>query len=213
MFSIHMDNSAAIPIKPRRSRLISPLDATIEIRASLLVRPCFLKVSAMKRLPRISITMGLDRAWKACDESATPKTTIETKTIRLAKGSETGWSVNMLLVKTKAARAALPACGRLWGVGRRRKIRVNAVCPGVTLTPLVMLDSTEEMREAVRNTTPLRDIVKPDDIANAVIFLASERARMITGSTIDVDGGMSLSHGQNWETYVRTRKEPLRVKA
>ena len=85
----------------------------MEIRASLLVRPCFLKVSAMKRLPRIRMTMGLERAWKAFDESDTPRTTIETKTMRLAKGSETGWSVKMLLVKVKAARAALPARGRL----------------------------------------------------------------------------------------------------
>lgn len=89
------------------------------------------------------------------------------------------------------------------------KINVNAICPGVTMTPLVEKSSTPEMRESVRNRTPLRDIVKPEDIANAVIFLASEKARMITGSTIDVDGGISLGL-QDWETYVRTRKEALK---
>jgi NAD(P)-dependent dehydrogenase (short-subunit alcohol dehydrogenase family) len=86
------------------------------------------------------------------------------------------------------------------------RINVNAVCPGVTLTPLVVAHSTAEMRESVRSRTPMKDLVKPEDIANAVIFLASERARMITGSTIDVDGGISLGM-QDWETYVRTRKE------
>ena len=57
----------------------------------------------------------------------------------------------------------------------------------------------------------MRDLVKPEDIADAVIFLASKRARMITGSTIDVDGGISLGL-QDWDTYVRTRKEALKKK-
>jgi hypothetical protein len=52
---------------------------------------------------------------------------METKTIRLAKGRETGWSVKMLLVKVKAARAALPAGGRPWGVGRSVTIRVSTI--------------------------------------------------------------------------------------
>jgi NAD(P)-dependent dehydrogenase (short-subunit alcohol dehydrogenase family) len=91
------------------------------------------------------------------------------------------------------------------------KINVNAICPGVTMTPLVEKHSTPEMRESVKNRTPMRGLVKPEDIAHAVIFLASEKARMITGSTIDVDGGLSLGL-QDWETYVRTRKEALRQK-
>jgi len=85
-------------------------------------------------------------------------------------------------------------------------INVNAICPGVTMTPLVEAHSTLEMMESVRSRTPLKDLVRPEDIAHAVLFLASERARMITGSTIDVDGGISLGM-QDWETYVRTRKE------
>lgn len=91
------------------------------------------------------------------------------------------------------------------------RINVNAICPGVTMTPLVEAHSTIEMRELVRSGTPLKDLVKPEDIANAVVFLASEKARMITGSTIDVDGGISLGL-QDWETYVRTRKEFLKHK-
>jgi 3-oxoacyl-[acyl-carrier protein] reductase len=92
------------------------------------------------------------------------------------------------------------------------KINVNAICPGVTITPLVEAHSTSEMRKSVVSRTPLRDLVRPEDIADAVLFLASEKARMITGSTIDVDGGISLGL-QDWDTYVRTRKEALRTKS
>lgn len=90
-------------------------------------------------------------------------------------------------------------------------INVNAICPGVVMTPLVEAHSTLEMRESVKSRTPTRDLVKPEDIADAVIFLASKKARMITGSTIDVDGGISLGL-QDWDTYVRTRKEFLKHK-
>jgi NAD(P)-dependent dehydrogenase (short-subunit alcohol dehydrogenase family) len=90
-------------------------------------------------------------------------------------------------------------------------INVNAICHGVTMTPLVEAHSSPEMRESVRSHTPMRDLVKPEDIANAVIFLASKKARMITGSTIDVDGGIALGL-QDWDTYVRTRKEALKNK-
>jgi 3-oxoacyl-[acyl-carrier protein] reductase len=85
------------------------------------------------------------------------------------------------------------------------KINVNAICPGFTMTPRIESRSTPEMREAIRNRIPLRDLVRPEDIANAAIFLASEKARMITGTSIDIDGGVSLGL-QDWENYVRMRK-------
>ena len=45
----------------------------------------------------------------------------------------------------------------------------------------------------------------PEDVANVVTFLISDKARMITGASIDIDGGQRLSF-QDWETYYNIRK-------
>lgn len=64
----------------------------------------------------------------------------------------------------------------------------NAVCPGPTNTRAMQLiprDSFERARDAV----PMKQICEPEDIANAVLFLASDKARYITGQTLMVNGG------------------------
>lgn len=86
------------------------------------------------------------------------------------------------------------------------KINVNAICPGPTVTPLFERDITPEFLELTKKQVALKELLRPEDIADTAIFLASDRARMITGFTIDVDGGWSLS-AQDWEAYVRKRKE------
>ena len=72
-----------------------------------------------------------------------------------------------------------------------RGITVNAVAPGFVET-----DMTEVLPEAVKETSckqiPLGRFGKPEEIANAVAFLASEEADYITGQVISVDGGMSM---------------------
>jgi NAD(P)-dependent dehydrogenase (short-subunit alcohol dehydrogenase family) len=73
-------------------------------------------------------------------------------------------------------------------------IRVNCVCPGDIDTPMLasecrQLGADPElfMKEAANR--PLKRIGKPEDVANAVLFLASDMARWITGACIVVDGG------------------------
>ena len=73
-------------------------------------------------------------------------------------------------------------------------IRVNAVCPGATLTDLVRGASTEEGRERTRRGIPLGRWAKPEDQADAVAYLASPDADYVTGTVLEVDGGGSLSH-------------------
>jgi meso-butanediol dehydrogenase/(S,S)-butanediol dehydrogenase/diacetyl reductase len=68
-------------------------------------------------------------------------------------------------------------------------IRVNAVCPGFTATPMAMGQMTPELNAAVSRRVPLGRIFEPAEIANAIGFLSSPRASAITGVILPVDGG------------------------
>jgi 3-oxoacyl-[acyl-carrier protein] reductase len=70
-------------------------------------------------------------------------------------------------------------------------IRVNAVAPGFTATEMVM-KMPEKVRDAMKARTPLGCIAEPSDIANAYHFLASDEARLITGTVLSVDGGLVI---------------------
>src|SRR5205807_666230 len=75
------------------------------------------------------------------------------------------------------------------------KIRVNAVCPGPTATGFGGGQVPSAERKAERATKiPLGRMVEPVDIADAVLFLASDMARMCTGIALDVDGGVLISN-------------------
>ncbi len=70
-------------------------------------------------------------------------------------------------------------------------IRVNAIAPGVIDTDMNAHLDTEAMDE-LKDETPLERIGKPEDIANTVAFLASEKASFITGQIIGVNGGFII---------------------
>ena len=71
-------------------------------------------------------------------------------------------------------------------------IRVNSVAPGVVDTDLWSKNKDiPGVVEAIEGQTPLRRWANPRDIADVIVFLASDAARFITGETISADGGMS----------------------
>jgi glucose 1-dehydrogenase len=70
------------------------------------------------------------------------------------------------------------------------RIRVNAIAPGPTLTGLTRANYTDpEARRATEAMIPLGRLGEPDDLVGAVLFLASDESRWVTGSTVTVDGG------------------------
>ena len=79
---------------------------------------------------------------------------------------------------------------------KERRIRVNAVSPGSTDTPglsqlLASTDSGQQRLKMISNTVPLGRLGTPDEIAKAVVFLASDDASYITGTELFVDGGFA----------------------
>ncbi|HYE30595.1 MAG TPA: SDR family NAD(P)-dependent oxidoreductase [Methylomirabilota bacterium] len=68
-------------------------------------------------------------------------------------------------------------------------ITVNAVCPGYVDTPALKFNSDEE-RRATASRIPMRRFATPDEVAAAILFLASASASYITGAALKVDGGI-----------------------
>ncbi len=73
-----------------------------------------------------------------------------------------------------------------------RGIRCNAVAPGLTLTPGAVGNATPEYVEASAVKYPMPRMCRPEDVANAVLFLASDEAAYVNAATIMVDGGATV---------------------
>lgn len=77
----------------------------------------------------------------------------------------------------------------------RHNILVNCVCPGPTETPMLaeMALDNPSITEALQRAIPMRRLGRPEEIANAVAFLASDEASYITGQTLSVSGGLTMA--------------------
>ncbi|PBC51511.1 SDR family NAD(P)-dependent oxidoreductase [Rhodococcus sp. ACPA1] len=74
-------------------------------------------------------------------------------------------------------------------------ITVNAVLPGVTITPLVESATTEESRAAIAESVPAQRAGRPEDVGWTVCYLASDHAAYISGTSVPVDGAMTVLPG------------------
>jgi 2-hydroxycyclohexanecarboxyl-CoA dehydrogenase len=75
----------------------------------------------------------------------------------------------------------------------RHQVNANCVCPGPTDTALFASMGGERLREALTKAIPLRRLGQPEDLANVVAFLASDEASFVTGQTVSVSGGLTMS--------------------
>ena len=96
-----------------------------------------------------------------------------------------------------ATKAAVRSFARTWTTDLKdRRIRVNAVSPGATDTPglsdlLASAEVGEERLKMISNSVPLGRLGTPNEIARAVVFLASDDSSYITGTELFVDGGLA----------------------
>jgi NAD(P)-dependent dehydrogenase (short-subunit alcohol dehydrogenase family) len=77
-----------------------------------------------------------------------------------------------------------------WGP---RQVRFNCLAPGLTRTDLGEIAIRTPEGQRLIQRTPLRRVAEPDDIAEAALFLASPAASFITGQTLVVDGGITIT--------------------
>jgi len=91
------------------------------------------------------------------------------------------------------SKAALSHYTRLVAKDLAPRIRVNAIAAGSTATSaLDIVTSTPELKEMMEGLTPLKRIADPDEIAAAVVYLASPAGAFLTGKVLEIDGGTDI---------------------
>ncbi len=94
----------------------------------------------------------------------------------------------------------------------RHNIRCNAVLPGLTATDAAMDNMPEEFINSFLSHIPLKRIGKPEDIANAVLFFASDDSSYITGNIMEVAGGYGIGTPQYADFVGRHEVQKLSLK-
>jgi NAD(P)-dependent dehydrogenase (short-subunit alcohol dehydrogenase family) len=140
--------------------------------------PFFLMQGLVDRMPRGAAIIGI--------------ASIEAVTVLAMSGA-----TSSIYASTKAALRSLTETLAV-ELGPRG-IRVNAVAPGLIRTPMTARAQVDERDAWIRSHTPLGRWGEPGDIADVVGFLASPAARFMTGTTLVVDGGISLGQIRGWD--------------
>lgn len=92
---------------------------------------------------------------------------------------------------SKGAVISLTKGVALEGAREGRNIRINAVVPGVIRTDMILgfTGGDDAITQGLADETPLQDLGNPEDIAECVLFLASDDAKFVTGASYTIDGG------------------------
>ncbi len=92
-----------------------------------------------------------------------------------------------------ASKAVLPAYARVWvSELRDRKIRVNVLTPGQVATPILAEVMDEQLKAQFESMIPRREMGRPEEIASAALFLASDDSSYVNGRELVVDGGTTV---------------------
>lgn len=110
--------------------------------------------------------------------------------------SALSWMVQENVSAYAAAKAGVEQMTRVMGYELAPDIRVNAIAPGAIDTPsAAFIKSRPALLEATERFIPLQRLGRPEEIAQAVLFLASKASSFISGKVIEVDGGMQALPG------------------
>ena len=139
------------------------------------------------------IQVNLKGPWLMCKEAA--KIMRLQKNGRIVNIASRAWLGNRGQSNYSASKAGIVGLTRVLALELGKyNVCVNAIAPGLIDTPLTQV-LPEDVKQKLIEAQPTKTMGKPEDVANAVAFLASDETHFITGQTIYVDGGKSIGAG------------------
>lgn len=140
---------------------------------------------------QLGVALGMQYGIKAIAKSGKPGAIVSTASV----DGHTGDSIFFTYCATKAAVEAMTRCAALYCCEKHINCRVNAVGPGYMYTPMAEEDARQNHQTVEEYCAesialhPIGRLADPVEIANAYLWLASDKASFITGTTLMVDGG------------------------
>ncbi len=139
------------------------------------------------------LNINLKGTWLMCREAA--KIMKKQNSGRIVNIASRAWLGNRGQSNYSASKAGVVSLTRVLALELGKyNVLVNAIAPGLIDTPLTQKLEKDVLQKLI-DAQPTKTMGKPEDVANMVAFLASEKTQFITGQTIYVDGGKSIGAG------------------